>query len=35
MCVLVADSLCYRAETNTALSSNCPPIKNKFKKEKQ
>ena len=35
ICILMADSCCCRAETNTTLYSNYPPIKNKLKKEKK
>ena len=31
MSILMADSHCCMAETNTAMKSNYPPIKNKFK----
>ena len=31
ICISIADSCCV-AETNTALQSNYPPTKNKFKK---
>ena len=27
ICICIADSLCYKAETNTPLKSNCTPIK--------
>ena len=32
-CILMADSCCYMAETNTTLESNYLPIKNKLKKK--
>ena len=34
ICIGIADSLCYKAETNTPLSSNYTPIK-VFKKKKR
>ena len=33
ICVLIADSLCYTAETNTPLESNYTPIKMVKKKK--
>ena len=27
ICICIADSFCYTAETSTALQSNCTPIK--------
>ena len=33
ICVLIADSCCCTAETNTTLKSNYPLIKNKIKRE--
>ena len=30
MCILMADSRCCAMETNTALWSNYPPVKNNF-----
>ena len=30
MCILTADSRCCATETNTALWSNYPPVKNNF-----
>ena len=34
ICICIADSLCYKTETNTELQSNCTPIK-MFKKKKK
>ena len=31
MCTVRADSGCGAAETNTALQSNCPPLKHELK----
>ena len=35
VCIPMADSCCYMAETNTVLQSNYPLIKNNFLKRKK
>ena len=35
VCIQIAGSLCYTAETNTTLQSNCIPIKKKKKGKKE
>ena len=34
ICIQIAGSLCYTAETNTTLQSNCIPIKKKKERKK-